>query len=114
MGWHLAAGHRALLLSLHASSILEGLLMTIKELVKDNRARFAMYQSGRLWYDILTKIPGVVPGTFTEEKKIASFPVNIEDKADIGGTAFNAEYKAITLMRYIRKAQKSGQLVIFK
>jgi hypothetical protein len=36
------------------------------------------------------------------------FPVSLED---IGGATFTGEFKAITLMRYIRKALSDGTLV---
>jgi hypothetical protein len=37
-----------------------------------------------------------------------SFPVSLED---IGGATLTAEFKAITLMRYIRKALADGTFV---
>lgn len=41
------------------------------------------------------------------------FPIDMNDRDDVGTTTFLAEYpKPITLMRYIRKAIDSGELVI--
>lgn len=41
------------------------------------------------------------------------FPIDMNDKEDVGTTTFLAEYpKPITLMRYIRKALDNGELVI--
>lgn len=40
------------------------------------------------------------------------FPINMNDKDDVGTTTFEAEYKPITLMRYIRKAIENNELII--
>jgi len=39
--------------------------------------------------------------------------VNIYDKEDVGTSTFPGQVKAITLMRYIRKAIKNEELVKF-
>lgn len=39
------------------------------------------------------------------------FTVDMNDKDDVGTATFYAEIKAITLMRYIRKAENAGTLV---
>lgn len=39
------------------------------------------------------------------------FPIDMNDKADVGTTAFDSEIKAATLMRYIRKAIKDESLI---
>jgi len=62
--------------------------MNIKDLVKGQMARFEYYRDGELWYK--------TDGGFM-------FPVPISDKKEVGNATFMAEYKAITLMRYIRK-----------
>jgi hypothetical protein len=61
----------------------------IKDIVKGNNAHFSFYQSGNMFYTV----------TVNRTKWI--FPVSLED---IGGASLFAEMKAITLMRYIRKA----------
>lgn len=48
-----------------------------------------------------------------EWHKGSVFPIDMNDRDDVGTTTFLAEYpKPITLMRYIRKAIDSGELVI--
>ncbi len=63
--------------------------MTIKEIVKDNVARFWFYRAGYAFYEVQ------VQGTKYK------FPVSLED---LGTATLLSEHKAITLMRYIRKA----------
>lgn len=60
--------------------------MNIKDMVKDGkRVRFTNFRKGNLWY--------VTECGF-------EFPVPIED---VGDAIFNADEKAMMLMRYIRK-----------
>lgn len=64
----------------------------IKEMVKDNRkAKFLYYKLGELWYETETGF---------------KFPVPVEDKEEVGEAQFNAEEKALLLMRYIRRRVK--------
>lgn len=63
--------------------------MTIKEIVKGNVARFSFYRAGHAFYEV------EVNGTKYK------FPVSLQD---LGTATLFAEHKAITLMRYIRKA----------
>ena len=69
---------------------------SVKEIVKGNNATFSFYRTGNMFYNV------VVEGT------AYCFPVSLED---IGGATLLAEFKAITLMRYIRKALKDGTFV---
>lgn len=63
---------------------------SIKEIVKDkNMARFSHYRDGNFFYVVEV------------EGKRYSFPISLEEAK--GATLF-AEFKAITLMRWIRKA----------
>jgi hypothetical protein len=55
----------------------------------DNQARFSHYRDGNFFY--VVEVQG----------KPYSFPVPVEDAK---GTTMFAEFKAITLMRWIRKA----------
>jgi len=73
----------------------------LKSLVidRDKKARFAYYCSGSLYYEI------------EADGKVYQFPVNVDDKADIGTATFDCEIKCITLMRYIRKAIGSENLI---
>jgi len=59
--------------------------MTLKEIVKDKKARFKFYKDGELWYE-------------TEDG--FEFPISI---ADTGSGVFKAEDSAIRYMRWIRK-----------
>jgi len=59
--------------------------MTLKEIVKDKKARFKFYSDGELWY--------------TTENGF-EFPIPI---SDTGTGIFRSEENAITLMRWIRK-----------
>ncbi len=65
--------------------------MNIKEIVKDNTVRFQRYRQNHMYYVVM------VPG----EDVDYSFPVPLDD---VGDATLNAEEKAITYMRYIRKA----------
>lgn len=76
--------------------------MTIKEIVTMNaKACFDHAIAGVLYYTIET------PEVFIQ------FPVDMNDRADVGTTSFEKEYRPITLMRYIRRAQNTGDLVIY-
>ena len=77
--------------------------MSIKDIVKDNKAMFSHYRLGYLYYDVIDH---------KTDKKICTVPVNVDDKEDIGHATYPSEMKAITLMRYIRKAEKEGALFI--
>jgi len=74
--------------------------MKISELVKNNVARFSYFRDSTMYYDVVTP----------EEETIARFPVDISNKEEIGTATFNQQEKAITLMRYIRKALEGGTL----
>jgi hypothetical protein len=72
------------------------MMLSIKQIVKNNTARFSFYRSGNIFYTV--EVDG---GNY-------QFPVSLED---IGGATLTAEFKAITLMRYIRKAVADGTFV---
>lgn len=75
--------------------------MTLKEIVTlPAEAKFDYAIAGTLYYKIET------------DNVIVMFPIDMNDKDDVGTTTFVASYKPITLMRYIRKAMDSGNLVI--
>ena len=69
---------------------------SVKQIVKNNIARFSFYRSGNIFY------------TIEVDGQTYQFPVSLED---IGGATLTAEFKAITLMRYIRKAVADGTFV---
>jgi hypothetical protein len=70
--------------------------LKIKDIVKDNVARFSFYRAGYAFYEVQ------VDGTKYK------FPVGLED---LGTATLLAEHKAITLMRYIRKALQDKTFV---
>jgi hypothetical protein len=67
--------------------------MTLKEIVKlEEPAVFSHAIAGVLYYKI------------THGNIEIMFPIDMNNKDDVGTTTFEIEYKPITLMRYIRKA----------
>ena len=73
--------------------------MTLKEIVKDNMSKFSHAIAGVLYYIVETS-----NGKY-------QFPIDMNDRDDVGTTTFVDEYKAITLMRYIRKAMENDLLI---
>lgn len=71
--------------------------MNIKDIVKDQRAWFLFYRNDVLYYGVM----------YQAEQYM--FPVPIDD---LGTATLEATHKAITLMRYIRKALEAGTFVI--
>jgi hypothetical protein len=72
----------------------ESRTLKIKDIVKNNVARFSFYRAGHAFYEhAFYEVE--VDGTRYK------FPVSLED---LGTATSLAEHKAITLMRYIRKA----------
>lgn len=76
--------------------------MTLKEIVTlPYPAKISHAIAGVLYYQIIAGDKAIV------------FPIDMNDRDDVGTTTFLAEYpKPITLMRYIRKAIDFGELVI--
>jgi len=70
--------------------------VNIKDNVKNNVARFSFYRTGNAFYEV------DVEGTKYK------FPVSLDD---LGTATLLAEHKAITLMRYIRKALEDRTFV---
>jgi len=73
----------------------------VLDVVKDTTAKFEYASCQRLWYKVITN------------DKTYLFPVDLSDTDDVGTTMFRAEYKSITLLRYINKSIKSGDLIIY-
>jgi hypothetical protein len=74
--------------------------MTLKEIVTlPAEAKFTHAIAGTLYYRITT------------DNMVVEFPIDMNDKDDVGTTTFVASYKPITLMRYIRKAIENGTLI---
>lgn len=75
--------------------------MTLKEIVTlPAEAKFTHAIAGTLYYRITT------------DNIVVEFPIDMNDKDDVGTTTFVASYKPITLMRYIRKAMENETLII--
>jgi hypothetical protein len=70
--------------------------LKIKDIVKNNIARFSFYRAGYAFYEV--EVAG----------RKYKFPVSLED---LGTATLLAEHKAITLMRYIRKALEDKTFV---
>lgn len=74
--------------------------MTLKEIVTlPAEAKFTHAIAGTLYYRITT------------DNIVVEFPIDMNDKDDVGTTTFVASYKPITLMRYIRKAMGNETLI---
>ena len=70
--------------------------INIKNIVKNNAARFSFYRAGYMYYEVAV------------DGQVYRFPVSLED---LGTATLLAEHKAITLMRYIRKALEDHTFV---
>jgi hypothetical protein len=74
--------------------------MTLKEIVTlPAEAKFTHAIAGTLYYRITT------------DNIVVEFPIDMNDKDDVGTTTFVASYNPITLMRYIRKAMENETLI---
>lgn len=73
----------------------------INKNTSEHKAVFSHYRSGKLYYNVVDE----------NGKPLYEFPVDVTDTADVGDTSFVTEYKAITMMRYIRKAIASETIM---
>ena len=74
--------------------------MEIKNVVKNNNmAEFSHACAGVLYYKV------------NVEGNDYQFPVDMNDKEDVGTATFPSIIKAITLMRYIRKAMGNDEFI---
>lgn len=74
--------------------------MTLKEIVTlPAEAKFTHAIAGTLYYRITT------------DNIVVEFPIDMNDKDNVGTTTFVASYKPITLVRYIRKAMENETLI---
>ena len=74
-------------------------MITIKEAVTNSTALFSHAIAGVLYYNLHVN------------DDVYQFSVDMNNRDDVGTTTFANEYRGITLMRYIRKAIDSGNLV---
>lgn len=90
-------------------------------------ANCQLIQLNLVWYDternryitqFLQKfshaIAGVLYYKIRAGDKEVLFPIDINNKDDVGTTTFESSYRPITLMRYIRRAMNEGTLVEMK
>jgi len=78
--------------------------MKTLDIVKKNQAKFTHYRNGFLYYNVIdhkTNTP------------ICSVPINVDDKDDIGHATYDAEVKALSIMRYINLARKNESLAFY-
>jgi hypothetical protein len=75
--------------------------MKITEIVKETSAIFSHYKCGMMYYDV-KRATG---------EWICTFPLDVTNVEDIGSATLESTHKAITLMRYIRKAIKDETIV---
>lgn len=76
--------------------------VSIKDVVMNgNIATISHCIAGKIYYEVATP------------EATYQFPVDMNDTEDVGTTTFPKEIKAITLMRYVRKAIKNEELVIY-
>jgi hypothetical protein len=78
--------------------------MNIKELIKDNFVKFDSYRQGNFYYKIINAEQTALQG----ESITYLFTVPVDD---IGNATLLSEDKAITFMRWIRKAINDNTLV---
>ena len=76
--------------------------VSVKDIVKGTTAKFEYASCGVLYYKI------------ENDTHVYIFPVDMNERDDVGTTRFESEYKAITLMRYVNKAIKHGSLVFYQ
>ena len=75
----------------------------LKEIVSNNRmCKFSQAIAGILYYKVET------------DDSMYMFPINMNDRDDVGTATFECDIKAITLMRYIRKAIELNCLIKIK
>ena len=77
-------------------------MKSVKDIVKGNYATFSHAIAGVLYYRI------------ESDGEIYLFPVDMNDRDDVGTSTFDARIKAITLMRYVNKAIAADTLVCLK
>lgn len=73
-------------------------------LIKDNTVKFSHAIASVLYYTITDKTDG----------SVYQFNVDMNDKEDVGTATFNAEDKAMYLMRYMNKSIKKGEFIKIK
>lgn len=76
----------------------------ISELIKGNYCQFEYLRAGNVYYSI---------ARHTEDGKAIEYIFRIP-LDDLGGATLNNREKAISLMRWIRKANEGNELIFYK
>ena len=87
--------------------------MNIKDIVKNSQATFSHFKEGKLYYNVFRQTPLAPNSNVATHENICQFPIDVTDPVEIGSASFEPQYKAITLMRYIRIAMEDGSLMMF-
>ncbi len=78
-------------------------MLTLKEIVSGGtRAEFSHAIAGVLYYRV------------DVGDEAYMFPLDMNNSDDVGTSTFNASEKAITMMRYVRKAMENNSLIKIK
>lgn len=77
-------------------------MITLKEAVNKTTAKFSFAKEGVLYYNV------------TVENETYQFPIDLNNKEDVGSGIFLPEDKTIFFMRWIRKAMDKGEFVKIK
>ena len=72
---------------------------SLKEIVKGTTAKLSHINNGKLYFNV--DVEGI----------IYQFPIDCTDVSEWKDTDIYTEYKAVTLMRWIRKAMESQNLI---
>ncbi len=80
--------------------------MKIKDIVKGHFVEFSFYRQGNFYYEVTC-----FTGDDNEKATVFQFSVPLDD---IGTATLLPRDKAITFMRWIRKAQEEGSLILLK
>ncbi len=76
--------------------------MNIKDVIKDNFVKFSHACEGVLYYSV------------DVDGKTYEFPVDMNNKQDVGNGVFLKEDKAIYFLRWIRKAVENNKFIQVK
>lgn len=88
--------------------------MELTQLIKDNYCYFDSYRQGVLYYMLHVYIPPMFVGEGQDRHTLPSktthyqFTIPIDD---VGNATLNKKEKAITLMRWVRKAHEGNELI---
>lgn len=90
--------------------------MKLTDLIKDNHVFFSSYRQGFFYYSIFVQTEEFIEIQDYKQDKIIQIPKSDEYQFtipldDLGNGTLSPKMKAIELMRWIRKALESGELI---